>query len=46
MTLSTVVLISGTVVIAFMAGPLYEFCVGAAEQLVDPMMYVKAVRGS
>jgi multicomponent Na+:H+ antiporter subunit D len=46
MTFSTVVLISGTLVVAFMAGPLYAFCVGAAEQLVDHMMYVKAVRGS
>jgi multicomponent Na+:H+ antiporter subunit D len=46
MTFSTVVLIGGTLVVALMAGPLYEFCVGAAEQLFDPMMYVKAVRGS
>jgi multicomponent Na+:H+ antiporter subunit D len=46
MTFSTVVLISGTLGVAFMAGPLYEFCVGAAEQLLNPFMYVKAVRGS
>ena len=46
MTFSTVVLICGTLVVAFMAGPLYDFCMGAAEQLVDHMIYVKAVRGS
>jgi multicomponent Na+:H+ antiporter subunit D len=46
MTFSTVFLVGGTLVVALMAGPLYEFCVGAAEQLVDPMMYVNAVRGS
>jgi multicomponent Na+:H+ antiporter subunit D len=46
MTFSTVVLISGTLAVAFTAGPLYEFCVGAAEQLLNPVMYVKAVRAS
>jgi multicomponent Na+:H+ antiporter subunit D len=46
MTFSTVVLICGTLVVAFMAGPLYDFCMGAAEQLVDHMIYVKAVRES
>ena len=46
MTLSSAVLIAGTLGVAFMANPLYEFCVGAAEQLFNPMMYVKAVRGS
>jgi multicomponent Na+:H+ antiporter subunit D len=46
MTVSTVTLILGTLAIAAFAGPLYEFCVGAAEQLVNPMMYIQAVRGS
>jgi multicomponent Na+:H+ antiporter subunit D len=46
MTFSTVVLIGGTLGVALMAGPLYEFCIGAAEQLINPMMYVRAVRGS
>ena len=46
MTVSSIVLIGGTLGVAFMAGPLYEFCVGAAEQLLNPVMYVKAVRGS
>lgn len=46
MTISTVTLILGTLAIAAFAGPLYEFCVGAAEQLVNPMMYIQAVRGS
>lgn len=46
MSSSTVVLITGTLVIAAAAGPLYDFCVGAAEQLINPMLYVRAVRGS
>lgn len=46
MSLSSVVLIGGTICVALMASSLYEFCLGAAEQLGDPMKYVKAVRGS
>lgn len=46
MAASTVVLITGTLAIAALAGPLYRFCVGAAAQLADPMRYVEAVMGS
>jgi multicomponent Na+:H+ antiporter subunit D len=46
MAASTVVLITGTLAIAALAGPLYSFCVAAAAQLADPMRYVEAVMGS
>jgi multicomponent Na+:H+ antiporter subunit D len=46
MTGATVLMIVGTLVIAALAGPLYQFCIGAAEQLIDPSMYIEAVRGS
>ena len=34
-----------TVVIGFAAGPIFEFSMGAAEQLLDPMQYRDAVLG-
>jgi len=43
---ATVLLIACTLAIAVLAGPLYDFCVGAAQQLTDPTMYIEAVRGS
>jgi multicomponent Na+:H+ antiporter subunit D len=46
MTVSTVALIAGTLAIATFGGPLYNFCIGAAEQLTNPMIYIQAVRGS
>jgi multicomponent Na+:H+ antiporter subunit D len=46
MTGATVLMIVGTLAIAALAGPLYQFCIGAAEQFIDPSMYIEAVRGS
>jgi multicomponent Na+:H+ antiporter subunit D len=40
------VLVGVTLVIAVLAGPLYDYSVQAAEQLLNPMQYVKAVLGS
>jgi multicomponent Na+:H+ antiporter subunit D len=45
MTSATVVLVMSTLVIAVLAGPLFEFCRRAAEQLVDASVYVTAVTG-
>ncbi|MFN8021599.1 MAG: proton-conducting transporter membrane subunit [Acidimicrobiales bacterium] len=46
MSASTVVLVIVTLAIAAFAGPLYDFCVQAAEQLVDPGRYRTSVVGS
>ena len=46
MSTSTIVLVVATLAIAVLAGPLYDFCARAAEQIVDPSRYVEAVRGS
>ena len=46
MSVASILLVASTLGIAAMAGPLYDFSVGAAEQLMDPMMYINAVRGS
>jgi multicomponent Na+:H+ antiporter subunit D len=46
MSAASILLVASTLGIAAMAGPLYDFSVGAAEQLMDPMMYINAVRGS
>ena len=46
MSASTVVLVLVTLGIAVLAGPIYEFCVAAAAQLVDPSIYIEAVLGS
>lgn len=46
MSTSTVVLIMCTVGVALFAGPLYNYCLGAADQILDPMMYITAVRNS
>lgn len=46
MSTTSIALVSATLAIALLAGPLYDFSVGAAEQLFDPMQYVRAVRGS
>lgn len=46
MTGATIVMIAETLAIAVLAGPLYDFCLGAAQQLTDPTMYKQAVRTS
>lgn len=46
MSTASVFLVASTLTIALLAGPLYDFSIGAAEQLMDPMMYINAVRGS
>lgn len=46
MTSSTVLLVVGTLVIALLAGPLFEYCEAAARQLADPSRYIGAVIGS
>lgn len=43
MSASTIVLVGGTLVIAALGGPLHDYCVAAAEQLVDTSRYVEAV---
>lgn len=43
MTGATVFLVSVTVVIAVLAGPIYELSVRAAEGLIDPTAYIDAV---
>jgi multicomponent Na+:H+ antiporter subunit D len=43
---TSIALVGATLVIAVLAGPLYDFSVGAADQLFDPSQYVKAVLGS
>jgi multicomponent Na+:H+ antiporter subunit D len=46
MSTTSIVLVGVTLVIAVLAGPLYDYSVQAAEQLLNPMQYVKAVLGS
>lgn len=46
MSATSISLVGATLVIAVLAGPLYDFSVGAADQLFDPSQYVKAVMGS
>ncbi len=46
MTASTALLVVGTLVIALLAGPLFEYCQAAARQLADPSRYISAVLGS
>ena len=46
MTSAAVLMIAATLTIAVLAGPLYDFCVGAATQLTEPTMYIEAVRTS
>ncbi len=46
MAASTSALVLSTLAIAVFGGPLYAFCLGAADQLVDPRRYVEAVLGS
>jgi multicomponent Na+:H+ antiporter subunit D len=42
---TTVTLVVGTVGVALLAGPLFSFCAGAADQLLDPAGYRSAVVG-
>jgi multicomponent Na+:H+ antiporter subunit D len=46
MSATSISLVGATLVIAVLAGPLYDYSMRAAEQLLDPMQYVKAVLGS
>ena len=46
MTGATMTLVGLTLVVAALAGPLYDFSVAAARVLTDPVMYIAAVRGS
>lgn len=46
MSTASVLLVGSTLAIALLAGPLYDFCAGAARQLMEPAMYIDAVRGS
>ena len=46
MGVSTGVLVAITLAIALFAGPLYDYCLAAAEQLGDIAQYVSAVRSS
>jgi multicomponent Na+:H+ antiporter subunit D len=41
----TAVLVLATVALGVMAGPLYDYCVRAATDLVDPSTYVSVVLG-
>ena len=45
MSTATVTLVAVTLAIAACAGPLFDYCRQAAEQLVDPSVYVRAVVG-
>jgi multicomponent Na+:H+ antiporter subunit D len=46
MSTTSIALVGATLVIAILAGPLYDFSVGAADQLFDSSQYIKAVLGS
>lgn len=46
MSASTVVLVGGTLVVALAAGPIFDYCRAAAEQLADASRYIGAVMGS
>ena len=45
MNAATIALVGLTLAIAVFAGPIYELCVRAAEDLLDPTAYVNAVLG-
>ena len=46
MSASTVLLVAGTLVVALLAGPIYDYCEAAARQLSDASRYIEAVMGS
>ena len=46
MTSATVVLVAVTLGIAVFAGPIYDLCHRAAEGLLEPSGYIRAVMGS
>ena len=46
MSASTILVVLATLLIAFFAGPLFEYCQAAARQLADPSRYIGAVIGS
>jgi multicomponent Na+:H+ antiporter subunit D len=46
MSTASIALVGATLAVAILAGPLYDYSIRAAEQLLDPMQYVKAVLGS
>jgi multicomponent Na+:H+ antiporter subunit D len=46
MSASTIAIVGGTLLIAVLAGPLYDYCEAAARQLADPSRYIGAVIGS
>lgn len=46
MSSASISMVAATLVLAVLAGPLYDFSLSAAEQLMDPMTYIGAVRGS
>jgi multicomponent Na+:H+ antiporter subunit D len=46
MSTASITLVGATLAVAILAGPLYDYSIRAAEQLLDPMQYVKAVLGS
>lgn len=46
MSASTVVLVAGTLIVALLAGPIYDYCEAAARQLSDASRYIEAVMGS
>ena len=46
MSASTVVLVVGTLIVALLAGPIYDYCEAAARQLSDASRYIEAVMGS
>jgi multicomponent Na+:H+ antiporter subunit D len=43
MSTSTIVLVAGTLVVALSAGPIYDYCEAAAQQLADASRYIEAV---
>jgi multicomponent Na+:H+ antiporter subunit D len=45
MTLATVVVVGAGIAISVAAGPIYDFALDAARDIVDPSTYVKAVTG-
>ena len=46
MTAATVVIVAGGLAVTVAAGPVYDFAVDAARDIVDPAAYVRAVLGS
>ncbi len=45
MMVPTVLLVAATVVLGVMAGPVYDYCLRAAADLIDPSTYVRVVLG-